>query len=89
MKNFAGEEKSFVDTSLTLRRDFVDKFFVMCRWARRETETFSSKNSEHLSNLCPLSLLKVYKILEMFSVPRELVAIFPLCDRHLLLEPRV
>ena len=24
MKNFAGEEKSFAETSLTLRRDFVD-----------------------------------------------------------------
>ena len=32
-KNFAGKEKSFVETSLTLRGDFVDKFFTMCRWA--------------------------------------------------------
>ena len=35
-KNFAGEEKSFAETSLTLRRDFVDKFFAMCRWALKK-----------------------------------------------------
>ena len=32
-KNFAGEEKSFPETSSTISGDFVDKYFAMCRWA--------------------------------------------------------
>ena len=39
-KNFAGKEKSFAYTSSTLRRDFVDKFFAMCRWALWQKNVF-------------------------------------------------
>ena len=63
-KFFADEEKVFVECSLSIRRDFVGKFFAMCRWALRQRFFFRSlskcldkvskaKSRQNVSNVSP------------------------------------
>ena len=44
------QEKIFVDYSVSIRRDFVDKFLAMCRWALRKENDIASKVPERESN---------------------------------------
>ena len=65
-KVFAGE-KFFADSSLSIRRDFVDKFFAMCRWARRSsTKTVMKSNCLSL-----LTQHRFFSICQIFTKERK------------------